>query len=84
MSIYLNLIQKKLKIKHLILIAILFVACDPESAVSPKSKTNKLSIEFQHFIADSLLVLNSSTYSNSLEQNFTVDKFNYFISNIIL
>ncbi|MEN9370230.1 MAG: hypothetical protein RI952_1095 [Bacteroidota bacterium] len=84
MSIYLNLIQKKLKIKLLILIAILFIACDPESAVNPKAKTNKLSIEFQHFIADSLLVLNSSTYSNSLEQNFTVDKFNYFISNIIL
>lgn len=84
MSIYLNLIQRKLKIKHLILIAILFVSCNPESAVSPMAKTNKLSIEFQHFIADSLLVLNSSTYSNSLEQNFTVDKFNYFISNIVL
>lgn len=73
-----------MKIKYLLLFVILFLACKPESAINPATKTNKLSIEFQHFIADSLLILNNSTYSNALEQNFTVDKFNYYISNIVL
>jgi hypothetical protein len=78
--------MKQLKNKLLLLLftAVFFAHCKPESPAIPTTQTSTIAISFNHFIADSLLVLNTKNYSNSIEQNFTVDKFNYFISNIIL
>jgi len=78
--------MKQLKNKLLLLLftAVFFAHCKPESPAIPATQTSTIAISFNHFIADSLLVLNTKNYSNSIEQNFTVDKFNYFISNIIL
>jgi hypothetical protein len=74
----------KNKLFALIITAVVFAHCKPESPAVPASQTSSIAISFNHYIADSLLVLNTKNYSNSIEQNFTVDKFNYFISNIIL
>ena len=74
----------KNKLRLLLITAVFFAHCKPESPAIPAIQTNTIAIKFNHYIADSLLVLNTSNYSNSIEQNFTVDKFNYFISNIIL
>ncbi len=74
----------KNKLLLLLITAVFFAHCKPESPVIPATQTSTIALSFNHFIADSLLVLNTKNYSNSIEQNFTVDKFNYFISNIIL
>ena len=74
----------KNKLRLLLITAVFFAHCKPESPAIPATQKNTIAIKFNHYIADSLLVLNTSNYSNSIEQNFTVDKFNYFISNIIL
>ena len=76
--------QLKNKLRLLLITAVFFAHCKPESPAIPATQTSTIAISFNHFIADSLLVLNTKNYSNSIEQNFTVDKFNYFISNIIL
>jgi hypothetical protein len=74
----------KSKLFVLLITVVFFAQCKPESPAVPATQTNTIAIKFNHYIADSLLVLNTVNYSNSIEQNFTVDKFNYFISNIIL
>jgi hypothetical protein len=75
--------QLKNKLFALIITAVFFAHCKPESPAIPASQKSSIAISFNHYIADSLLVLNTKNYSNSIEQNFTVDKFNYFISWII-
>jgi hypothetical protein len=48
------------------------------------SNTTSLTLQFNHYVNNDLLVLDSVTYHNALHQPFTVTKFKYYISNITL
>ena len=51
-------------------------------------KSNKtpegIALNFHHFVGKDSLVLDDSTYYNSLNQSFTISKFNYYIGQIHL
>jgi hypothetical protein len=68
--------------KHIITgIATLWVAI---SFSFPPQLNCKLQINFENYVGDELLKLDSVSYKNELEQNFTVHNFKYYISNIHL
>ena len=48
---------------------------------SQKSQTN-VTLHFNHFVGEKLLTLDDSIYSNSLDQTFTISKFNYYIGQL--
>ncbi len=77
-----------MKIKFIISILFLFsvISCkkENETTANPAAKTGSLTIQIDHTVGDSNLILNKSVHTNVLEQNFTINKFNYFISNIKL
>ncbi len=56
---------------------------DPNPAPSAAA-SGKLRLEFDNVAGDKNLVLNSVTYKNASNEDFTVTKFNYYISNIKL
>lgn len=69
--------------------ASILIACKEEDhSHSPNdidpSRSGKLMIEFDNRMGNINLVLDSPFYSNSLGQNYTVSKFDYYVSNIIL
>lgn len=73
--------------KSLIYIAIaisLFMSCSKKDSVIDSSEYADLSIEFDHIVGGQKLVLNTVQYYNSLDEDFTVDLLQYFISNIQL
>ncbi len=45
---------------------------------------NNLTLEFNHLVGNKMLVLFDSTYHNSLNEPFVVNKFKYYISNIVV
>ena len=47
-------------------------------------KMSSLTVELHHQVNNKKLVLDDSTYFNSLSQPFTISKFNYYISQIFL
>lgn len=49
-----------------------------------EKKQPTLEIQFKHFVGNELLKLDSISYTNSLGQEFTITKFNYYISGIRL
>lgn len=49
-----------------------------------KNKTDKLILNIKHFVGNLPLKMDSVTYKNKLGQNFTITKFKYYISNIVL
>jgi hypothetical protein len=49
-----------------------------------RKKGGELVIQFQHFVKDQELVLDSVTYRNSLDQPFQITAFKYYVSNIHL
>lgn len=55
-----------------------------EEVITPIGKLASLEINFDNVVGDQELLLDSTPYSNPFEQNFTVAKFNYYISNIEL
>lgn len=61
-------------------------ALAPLFGFSQKSKKNPegITLNFQHFVGDKLLVLDDSIYTNSLNQTYTITKFNYYIGQIHL
>lgn len=56
---------------------------DNDPVVDPTT-TGSLRIEFDNIVGDRDLVLNTGTYKNAANQNFTVTKLNYYVSNIKL
>ncbi|HXP49121.1 MAG TPA: MbnP family protein, partial [Bacteroidia bacterium] len=52
------------------------------SFIAPKQPT--LTINFENYVGNQLLKLDSVTYKNEMGQSFTVSKFKYYISNITL
>ena len=53
-------------------------------AQNNEKKSVSLEIHFEHYVGDEVLQLDSGNYTNKLDQDFTVTKFNYYISNIQL
>jgi hypothetical protein len=51
--------------------------------IDPNKRGNMI-LEFDNRVGNLNLVLDSPFYSNSLGQNFTISKFDYYISNIVL
>lgn len=47
-------------------------------------KKSQIELHFNHIINNKLLILVDSTYTNSYQENFTITKFCYYISNITL
>jgi hypothetical protein len=44
--------------------------------------TSNVTLELNHFVGDKKLVLDDSTYFNSLNQSFTISKFKYYIGQL--
>lgn len=66
---------------------VLFLSsCTKEEAeiTNPIGKLGTLQLYFDNVVGDQELLLDSTIYINSFDQQFTVAKFNYFISNIEL
>lgn len=64
-------------------ITFLFIACNKEAEIGPND-TNTLSLEFENRVGNQPLVLGTTTYKNTSNEEFVVTTFNYFISNITL
>jgi hypothetical protein len=62
---------------------ILLIACALNSNAQHSSK-GMLSIEFNNYVDDLILKLDSTVYKNELGQTYTVTNFKYYISNIHL
>jgi hypothetical protein len=77
----------KMKI-HTLLIGVFALIVSPLSLFAQKGKNQKeesaLFLHFHHLVGDQPLVLDDSIYVNSLEQTFTISKFNYYIGEIQL
>jgi len=61
----------------------LFNACK-EEAVTPVAQLASVQLKFDNVVGEQDLLLDSTIYTNIFFQEFTVAKFNYFISNIEL
>ncbi len=68
----------------LFFIAIIVSACtkDKDQIITPIGKLASVQLIFDNVVGSSDLVLDSQSYVNDFEEEFTVKKFNYFISNI--
>lgn len=76
-----NIFSKYYTSVFAILVLFTLNAC---SDVDPQVAGGKLRIEFDNVVGEKNLVLNSVTYQNAANEDFTVTKFDYFISNIKL
>lgn len=68
---------------------LLISACKEEEPVTPAStidpsRKGNLMLEFDGRVNGLKLILNSQTYLNALNQEFTISRFDYYISNIVL
>jgi hypothetical protein len=63
-----------------------FIACSSEEDgdVPPELTKGSLELSFDNKVGNSELVLNSETYSNSSGEDYSVSKFKFLISNIVL
>lgn len=73
---------------YLLLLIVLFNACKKEEHVNHTSdidpnRSGYISIEFDNKVGDLGLVLDSPFYTNSMGQNYSISKFDYFVSNIV-
>lgn len=69
----------------LVFASALMLACTKEN-VDPigASDKNAVTLEFDNRVGAQKMVLGSTTYTNGSDEEFTVTKFNYFISNVAL
>ncbi len=79
--------MKKIIISLSILIT-LFSACKKEDSTTPTNdidpnRNGYISIEFDNKVGSLGLILDSPFYTNSFNQNYSISKFDYFISNIV-
>lgn len=68
------------------LLCFLFCACKKDVAITSPSESGEthLGFEFQAWVNNDLFVPDNRFYQNYASDNFTVSKFNYYISNIQL
>ncbi|MFD2523063.1 MbnP family protein [Emticicia soli] len=63
--------------------SVIIVSCQKENEINPNDK-NTVILEFDNRVGDQKLVLGTTTAKNSLNEDFTVTRLNYFVSNISL
>ena len=63
--------------------SIIIVSCQKEDEINPNDK-NTVILEFDNRVGYQKLVLGTTTAKNSLNEDFTVTRLNYFVSNIAL
>ncbi len=68
----------------ILLIGLIVSSCtkDEQQKITPMEKLASVQLVFDNVVGSSDLVLDSQSYINDFEEEFTVKKFNYFISNI--
>lgn len=79
-----HILQKSLCIG---LLSFSIIGCrkDPVTVpVTPPSKNGTVKLEFTHVVGSENLVMNTAVYKNQNGDDYTVTKFNYYISNIKL
>lgn len=59
------------------------ISCKKDDEINPNDK-NSLSLNFQNKVGENTVVLNTGSYKNSSNEDFTITTLNYFISNISL
>ncbi|PLK44797.1 MULTISPECIES: MbnP family protein [Emticicia] len=64
-------------------VAVFVVSCQKEDDINPNDK-NTVTLEFDNRVGDQKLVLGTTTAKNALNQDFTITRLNYFVSNISL
>ncbi len=57
-------------------------SCKDSNQINQNSSA--VNISFEHVVGNQPLILENTTYTNALNENFTVSTFNYYISNIRL
>lgn len=67
-----------------LLIAVLFISCKKDVKTEPVTPTGSLALFFENKVDTASLVLNTKKYVNQNGDTFTVSKYKYYISNIIL
>lgn len=70
------------RISPFILVLLLMLNNQPGHGQKPTS--NSIEINFSHYVGNEILALDSVIYRNALNQDFSVTKFKYYISNIVL
>lgn len=65
-------------------LSLILSACSKKDDDHPLTEPGKVTIEFDHTVNGTDLILNNQWYKNENGDSFTVSKFNYYISNIIL
>lgn len=67
-----------------ILCSATILSCDTtEETINPNDK-NQVTIEFDQYVGNEKLVLNTKTYKNASGEDFTVSTLNFFVSNVAL
>ncbi len=79
-----NTLFPKYKLLLFTLLSILVLNACSDPAEVENVATGKFKIEFDNYVGTKNLVLNSVTYQNAQNEDFTVSKFDYYISNIKL
>lgn len=72
----------------IVLVAIVVTSCKKEDHIDHSSeidpnRSGYISIEFDNKVGSLGLVLDSPFYNNSFNQNYSISKFDYFVSNIV-
>lgn len=57
---------------------------DPEALIVDQNGTGELTLEFDNIVGGTNLALGKAKYKNSFGEEYTVDAFNYFVSNVEL
>lgn len=76
--------KKILPFAFLIFSVIIISACKETEITTPVAKLGTVQLKFDNVVGEQDLLLDSTVYTNMFFQEFTVAKFNYFISNIEL
>lgn len=73
----------KIALLGLLWMTLLFSCDSAAETISPDDKNNMI-IEFDQYVGNEKLVLNSKTYKNTAGEDFTISTLNFFVSNIAL
>lgn len=62
----------------------IFLLLNHVSGYTQKVHSNSVEITFSHYVGNEVLKLDSVSYKNAFNQDFTVTRFKYYIANIVL
>ncbi len=63
---------------------LLLAACSKKDTPAPDEPIGVLTIDFSNKVGSSAMVLNGPSYTNSFGESYTIRKFKYYVSNIVL